>query len=63
MTRPTSSPQHNVLNMDWSRLNVLGDVLCATRGDKVAFATLADAEPTFGAFNERVNGGPVRHAG
>ncbi len=62
MTRPTSSPQRDALNMDWSRLDVLGDALCATRGDKVVFVTLADAEPTFGAFNERVNGGPVRHA-
>ena len=49
--------------MDWSRLNVLGDALCTTHGDKMAFATPADAEPTFGAFNECMNGSPVRHAG
>ena len=62
MTRPTRSPQHDALNMDWSRLNVLGDALCTTQGDKMAFATPADAEPTFGAFNECMNGSPVRHA-
>lgn len=61
MTRPTSSPQHDALNMNWSRLNVLEDALRATRGDKVVFATPADVEPTF-AFNERVNRGPVGHA-